>query len=785
MRSSGSGYASATGADEGPRGEQWLPLWSHPSLLDEVRSLFSEGRTRVGRHTSSRALDVARSVARLGVARGIASFERYGFIERNGQANLAVPLGRWVTTAQPHEQLLDDLDPWLGRVRAFARDDRAPKAVTSAVRVLDEAILAVCRAGKSAEGWQALLVALGRAEAALVRSPSATGDAKRGLTPIPPLRPEWIRAADDGSRELRLALALASQDVVLRHNGAATLANVRAHWMPLDRSQAPSRPHTTRRGARFATGAGGLAHDSDVVCRSGNLEVDCVDLVRRRVQLAPTIAARGLGMVGARGAEASLADVLAFLSGDVDDARILALARPLMAIAWWDGERSRVEAPRHDSIDAAYAIARLAYLPHALDRGAPVSIELDPEPVALLASGRLADAIAVCLRRLRASGLVPVVRHVAGDARSARRLVASLAFPISARDATRCADFITKPYETEGFSMPIDVAVLHAQDKLLFDVPLAPVQGQRFQPTGFPDLGAATYETESGTNLLVESAQSMANRLEATCWDEGTQGLPPDLAGLSYVRVNGKDGEFLTSSILEAHRINSVYIEKADKGELHSTIGKEIGLAKDRPIKRAALVKALFQYDVGSLLHGVFLESIDGRLRIARAMSAFIEADGVRVAASGGVKNDLVKPGTEKKAKPGVEGSGDASPGESKTAKDGYGNVPFHRDEFTARTITLFANIDLAQIRGYGLGDAATRTLTLLALFKLRALLDGKLRLRTACDFKVVPETVVATNAKFALPSRAELLGDLRVAIKASEPFFAKNQGVTTVTYAG
>lgn len=322
----------------------------------------------------------------------------------------------------------------------------------------------------------------------------------------------------------------------------------------------------------------------------------------------------------------------------------------------------------------------------------------------------------------------------------------------------------------------VDLSPLRARDKVLFDVPLAPVQGHRFQPTGFPDLGAATFETEGGTCLLVESAQSMANRLESTCWDDGAQSLLPDLAGLSCIRVNDAAGRFLTSSVLEAHRINSVYVEKADKGAFHAMLEKEIGLAKDRPIDRVALAKAVLRFDAGSLLHGVFLESIDGRLRLARAMTAFIEADGVRVAASGGVKNDQVKPGTEK---------GDAPGGEKKTAAEGYGNVPFHRDEFTARTITLFANIDLAQIRGYGLGDEPTGMLILLALFKLRALLDGKLRLRTACDLKPTADAVKATNAEFILPSRAELLTDLVKAIKACEPHFAKDRGVTTVTYAG
>ena len=57
--------------------------------------------------------------------------------------------------------------------------------------------------------------------------------------------------------------------------------------------------------------------------------------------------------------------------------------------------------------------------------------------------------------------------------------------------------------------------------RLLLEAPLQPLQGTRFQPTGFPNLGAATYEGPGGERmLLVESAQSMANRLETVCWDK-------------------------------------------------------------------------------------------------------------------------------------------------------------------------------------------------------------------------------------------------------------------------
>ena len=298
--------------------------------------------------------------------------------------------------------------------------------------------------------------------------------------------------------------------------------------------------------------------------------------------------------------------------------------------------------------------------------------------------------------------------------------------------------------------MTIDLTALADSPRLLFEIPLRPIQGQRFQPTGFPGLGAATFQTAEGACLLVESAQSMANRLELTCWDESNQDLKPELQGLSHVRVTRK-GEFLTDTVLEAHRLNSPYLlEGKDKG-FFERLKSELGGLAEGPIDRRRMADALLRFDIGSLLHGVFLAKKDlagGRLRVSRALSAFIEADGVRVAASGGVKNDHVNP------------SGDA--------KSGYGNVPFARDEFTAERITLYVNLDLGQIRGYGLGEDAQRLLILLALYKLRLLLNGSLRLRTACDLEPVTDTITARRPDgFRLPDAAALRAALAPAIAA------------------
>lgn len=304
--------------------------------------------------------------------------------------------------------------------------------------------------------------------------------------------------------------------------------------------------------------------------------------------------------------------------------------------------------------------------------------------------------------------------------------------------------------------------------RLLFEVDLKPVQGRRFQPTGFPDLGAATYETEEGTRLLVESAQSMANRLETVCWDATTNALPEELAGLSYVRVETK-GEYLTSSITEAHRLNSPYILESKDETFFDELQSQTKEMERGAISRPKLARMILRYDVNSLLHGVFLAKKDlvgGRLRLERALSAFIEAEGVQVAASGGVKNDHVNPSGE--------------------AKEGFGNVPFQRDEFTAKRIVAYFNLDLEEIRGFGLGPEVERTLTLLALYKIRKFLDGRLRLRTACDLEVAGDGKVMARkpVDFRLPELAALRTALPAAIGACATHFAGKKGITTVEFS-
>jgi CRISPR-associated protein Csb1 len=289
--------------------------------------------------------------------------------------------------------------------------------------------------------------------------------------------------------------------------------------------------------------------------------------------------------------------------------------------------------------------------------------------------------------------------------------------------------------------MSIDFSSLRTAPRLLVRASLRPVQGTRFQPTGFPDLGAAQFEGPDGTPmLLVESAQSVANRLEAVCWDKAADDWVPPLAGLSVIRVKDASGKPLTNSLLEAHRINSPYILEGKDKSIMNFLRAELDGGDEAVVDTARLASTLLRLDVNALLHGVFLakkELAGGRLRLPRALSGFIEATGVRVAASGGVKNDAVNP------------SGDTS--------KGFGNVPFARDEFVAREIVAYFNLDLAQIRGYGFGAAVDDLLTAIALFKIRRFLETGLRLRTACDFECETAPEVQRPTAFRLPELPEL----------------------------
>jgi len=308
----------------------------------------------------------------------------------------------------------------------------------------------------------------------------------------------------------------------------------------------------------------------------------------------------------------------------------------------------------------------------------------------------------------------------------------------------------------------------------VYDVDLQPLLGSTFQPTGFPDLGPATFERWTGTDepmpcLLVESVQSMANRLEATSWNPREQRPVDAVDGLPYVTVvRAGTGQFLTSSRLEAHRLASPFVREAqlDGHRMSEVIGQRLGLAKDTPLDLPLMARTLMALDPMCLVHGVFFSQKEwlGQPKFPRAVSAVIEAYDVRRAVSGGRKSDSVRHQLDPKG----EGGGTA---------EGYGSVPFHRVEWTARRIVASFCVDVELLGSYGLPEVATSLLETVALWEIRSLLGGGLRLRTACDLEVVGDII--TRRGPALPSDDELTAQLRELVAASADTLGAGSPIT------
>lgn len=430
VRSQAAGFASP-GSEKAQRGEQWMPLWSRPATLTDTMALFGEARIQLNRQTANRPVDVARAISRLGVARGIDAFTRYGYLERNGQSTLAVPLGRVSVRERPRAYLIDNLAGWMDRLQRLARANHAPARLVQAERRLSNFVFAALTHDWSSDRWQAILQA-----AVAVESLQATGTAIEAK-PIPPLKSEWILAVNDNSVEVRLALSLGSAAANYT-KGRRAIDSVRHHWLPLEPG-----------GTRFKVSEKRLVRDPRVVAFGRDAVADCCAILQRRLIEAHMKAGhhtdspkdaggyRSVPLRAVSGCGARLSDLAALLAGEVDLDKVLELARAFMAIRWDSSLKYSLSdsASAKGQPDEAWLALRLALLPRRLFDGCDIPAE--PRIVPRLLAGDCAGAIQIALARLRSAGIRPPLEAGVVDVQTARLWAAALVFPIDRGDAQR------------------------------------------------------------------------------------------------------------------------------------------------------------------------------------------------------------------------------------------------------------------------------------------------------------------------------------------------------------
>ena len=441
VRAVGAGWGGVEAADENDaRAEFWAPLWRRPVRFREIDALLAEGRAVLNGRTVRDGLGFARAAASLGVSRGFSEFERYGFLMRAGKAYLAAPVGRRSAAPSPGVRLVADLDAggWLDRVRRVGRTDGEPATARNAVKRFEDALFDLLEPEPafSAVRVERALVALGEVCNWLVVS--RKGREEVG-TPPPAMSSAWIRTADDGSPEFRVAAALAglglppmerrddtasetaSEDKGATDGGAETREAPRARSKPAPPMAAHFAPIDEDRfsdGRRLRVRRAWSGDDAPpvVVWGAGGLVSNMIAVLERRLVEG---AIRGLDdkpLAGA--AHARPGDIAAFLSGDFDDTRCAALLAGMI----WARPGLPMKVPGNvgippASVPFAYAALKPIFVPdrtlhrvHALAETARMPIP--PGLVARLRTGggsldgRATDeAVRTALARARASGL--------------------------------------------------------------------------------------------------------------------------------------------------------------------------------------------------------------------------------------------------------------------------------------------------------------------------------------------------------------------------------------------
>ena len=469
---SGAGWGGVEAADESDaRAEFWAPLWTRPTRFREIRALFGEGRAVTNGRTARDGLEFARSLASLGVSRGFSEFQRYGFFKRAGKNHYAAALGRRAAAPSPSTELLADLDRggWLMRVRRVARDDNQPAAIRRGLKALEDSLFDLLGPRPSRESVAVTLAAVGRIASWLSNSPSA----REKIPPPPLLSRAWLRQADDGTPEFRVAAALAglgipsasptrgSSDKEEAQSAGALAPPMAAHFAPLTwgaRDGFEARTFFQQRGRLRKRRQWAEGGPPTVVWGHGGLAPNMIAVLERRLVEAPIRRLTDKPLTGA--GFARLSDVSAFLREDFDDSRCSdLLAGMVWAEPTWFPKATRQadENAEPGGLPFAYAALKPLFSTDAALASAgaiPSGVTL-PIPPGLVSRLRaagdardgasIAHAVATAFVRARSSGLPsPYDPFQSGGRRAAEpagrmgvgiradRLAAALLIPVSA-----------------------------------------------------------------------------------------------------------------------------------------------------------------------------------------------------------------------------------------------------------------------------------------------------------------------------------------------------------------
>ncbi len=415
------GYGSSS--SEKSRGEVWIPLWDNPATYDEIKYIFNEGRSQIGKKHANTGADFARALASLGIERGIYGFQRFGMLERKGQAFLANNLGS-INTMENHQvNLLTDIDEWLDKIR---KEKNLPMTIESLLRSIDGAIINFCTQSKK-QYLQEILIILGKIEWAISNSSSI----RNNIEPLQKLSFDWLNACYDKTPEFRLAVSLAS---ILDKDGQYPIrCNLeRIEYKSRKAKWRPSSPHAV------------WNKNNTIQNMIAILERRCIDAQIHKSKTIPLESK----------IPAPVNDILLFLNDQLDYEKIGNLLLPFSMINYdnhldYENDREIWKIP--EFMPEIYISIKTNFPPVSFDNNIT---KFEPSIVGLLKSGKTNLAHKISQRRLYITGTTTLTYNVSKYSsdqvqeipeQMASKLAAAVLFPLNQSDMKEMIRFVTKP----------------------------------------------------------------------------------------------------------------------------------------------------------------------------------------------------------------------------------------------------------------------------------------------------------------------------------------------------
>lgn len=463
----------------------WLPIWSRPTTFDELHSFVLDGQARLPKKDCRFASDFARAVRAQGVDAGFSAFQEFRFKMKGRRIPWAVS-GRYLdclasATASVINELLapvDDsrfLDQFPFRPPQEAKRFGKPDLHPFRAPVLD----AIEAAVSEPDGSKILdvLCRLADLNAQLAKSKSLRRkiDEKERVIFVSPLWCEdWSEALADleGDREFEIARALASiQGKERQPDGTYSQAEpFLGSLLPLRRGKRswflpdPASPQAVWSGID-------LTRDLSAI------------LARRIIDSEADFRPALIGACSTR-----LSSVLAFLRGELDDARIARLVEGLSLVDWQQSSESQLgdaaqemDDEQLDAVPVAYAAVRslveIASQASSSQReitnasGPRVTVQRTIALVSRAEPGMVVAGVTEALRRLAIAGVPNTYGEVARqqkptlagrdviafgadgarikcDVALSRRLAAAVLIPLARQDRWKLFRAITLPQTT-------------------------------------------------------------------------------------------------------------------------------------------------------------------------------------------------------------------------------------------------------------------------------------------------------------------------------------------------